>query len=148
MNKLIATSILASVILGTLIFLASCDNTSKKPFDKEFNLEGVSIPTTVYMYDSQDELIKVYFKYLGSEITSAYDSIYEWKKENNVRSLEGFALTPVYDVNEGPDLETYFCEIHMMRTEHQNDADSMETLGHEFLHCLYGSWHPEWWHNH
>lgn len=94
----------------------------EKPFDKPFNLEGQPVTVTLHFYEpsQSEEFVKRYMEVMGID------------RVNGV--LKGFAVFYPEDSE---------CEIHMPRIKGQRDGAGMETLGHEFLHCIYGKWHKE-----
>jgi len=53
--------------------------------------------------------------------------------------LQGFAVWSEW-VNQEPDNVEYDCVIHTMKPRRVDDRYT-KTLGHEMLHCLYGTYH-------
>ncbi len=41
------------------------------------------------------------------------------------------------------DRETHSCTMHTLRPRYVEDAERMENLGHETMHCFYGAYHQQ-----
>jgi len=91
----------------------------KEPLLQSENWEGVPIATTVYFYDNHKQVGEAYARLVDPE-----DSY----------QREGFAIW----YKGEPE-----CQIHTLRIRHQKDEKRIETLGHEMLHCIIGTWHEE-----
>ena len=135
----ILLAILAIIVIGSSLLLQSCDRPSHgPPFEKTYDRTGEFIRVKVVFHDDYESLTKAYFKYLTNTVEMTDREKRDFLRNHRVA---GFALIPM----EASD-ENYYCVIHQMRPHGQNDLESKRTLGHEMLHCLYGSWHPEWHH--
>tara|TARA_B100000929_G_scaffold290599_1_gene284935 strand:+ start:78187 stop:78579 length:393 start_codon:yes stop_codon:yes gene_type:complete len=103
------------VVIATVV---SC-NQKQEPLKGTENWVGERVEVTTYFYVNQQRLDMAYKKLVDPD-----DKL----------SKKGFAIW-----HQGiPE-----CEIHMKRIEYKNDKDAIQTLGHEMLHCLKGTWHAE-----
>jgi len=65
--------------------------------------------------------------------------VHDLPRAHDLTGLQGFALW--YEFPNGkPEDELYTCEIHIARPGRVDDTHTL-TLGHEMLHCVYGSYH-------
>lgn len=116
-----------------LFLLTSCDRNSESKIDKKINRENLPIKTTVHFYNNLEELRK------------KYKEINKLDQKTEVY-IEGFAIWPEWKDQSGnsvtPDGKELKCEIHTIRPSTVDD-DAVLTLGHELLHCVYGTYHTE-----
>ena len=124
MNK-----ILISIISALL--LASCDNVSKEDLKGSIDRTGKQILTTVYFYNSTEE------------VQSKYREIHNLPRDHKT-NIQGFAQWPEFrDPNGNPivdDTKPLTCVIHTIKPKKIDDEATL-TLGHEMLHCIIGSYH-------
>lgn len=95
----------------------------------------------------EDILVRVYLYDSSREVTAMYRQLHNIPRNTPVPDMLGFAMWPEWRDQHGqavarPDDEAYECEIHSMRPRRVNDNATL-TLGHELLHCLWGSYHRE-----
>lgn len=95
----------------------------------------------------EDILVRVYFYNSSREVTAMYRQLHNIPRNNPMPEMLGFAMWPEWRNQEGesasrPDDEAYECEIHTTQPRFVNDNATM-TLGHELLHCVWGSYHRE-----
>lgn len=124
--------ILSIIVLATLAFLfVGCEPHKGEPVVATIDRTGQPIEVVVFFYDNINEVTRVYRE-----------------KHNLPRNAEmprplGFAMWPEWfdeDGNRVEQPELFRCEIHTIRPTHVDDDPTL-TLGHELLHCLYGSYH-------
>ena len=122
-----------SVILFVLLGLSSCDNANKQPLTGSIDRSGKTITTTVYFYDTE------------KEVQDKFREIHKLSRDQKV-SVTGFARWPEYkdaDGNAASDRDKELtCTIHTVRPTKIDDEATL-TLGHEMLHCIIGTYHPE-----
>lgn len=117
--------------ITTLLLLIYASVSFSAPLNPTINRTGVDNPVeiTIITFDSKVSLQRKYAELNGLR----YDDV----RKNN-RSLEGFAR---WNENaDGTEPEQKWCKIFIVKPK----ADSRrynETLGHEMLHCMYGSFH-------
>jgi len=108
----------------TALFLVSCDpSTSKLPED--FDRSGEAVHITVIFHPNQQAVDKAYVEEFGRA-----------RNESNINRL-GFAVWA------NPGNKPYWCRIHAQKPTKVNGDEKMDTLGHELLHCMIGTFHPE-----
>lgn len=122
--------IAGAVFLGTIVLLSACE-PRKERVEKVHDRTGHPIIVTVHIYDTQRELDQAYRDLHGISRRDDHDRRY------------GFAVWPEWrdrdgnPVNEGGE---WTCEIHILEPRFVDD-DRTLTLGHEMVHCIYGSYH-------
>lgn len=120
--------IVVMVVLGGMF---GCE-PSREPVNPTTDREGHPVPVTVYFYDS------------AREVTIKYREIHGIARSEKIATRHGFAIWPEWrDTQTGEALEfpdQYECEIHTVRPTRVDDIATL-TLGHEVLHCIYGSYH-------
>lgn len=129
MRNLLGLILLPWLVIG-LIFMAACE-PRKTPIEKSIDRTGAPIEVTVFVYETQQEL------------DEAYRKLHNIRRGDDKESRYGFARWPEWfdkDGNRVPDGGPWTCEIHMMDPAHIDDERTL-TLGHEMVHCLYGSYH-------
>ena len=130
-----STSIkISSALIIAMIVLASCDQ-SREPVSGSVDRTGKPIEVTVYFYDSE------------REVTEKYKEVHNLPQSQKIQTRAGFALWPEWRGKSGlpiakPADDKYDCTIHTVRPYRIDDRHTM-TLGHEMLHCLLGTYHPE-----
>lgn len=103
-------------IIGLVVFalvLIACSDLGNSQVIKQLDREGQPVIVTVYFYDTQKELKQALQRY------------------NPADGLQGMAIWSESD-NE--------CTIHTLAIKRVDD-EATKTLGHEMLHCIYGSYH-------
>ena len=83
----------------------------------EYNFEGMPLTVVVNFTD---------YRTIQEEFSKIHGS-------DGVGSVSAFAT--LYPKDE-------YCIIWTQPIRHQKDSQRIELLGHEFLHCIYGRWHP------
>jgi hypothetical protein len=121
------------LILAALIALTSCDIANKEPLKGSIDRTGKPIVTTVYFYDSVED------------VQRKYREIHDVPRDQKIGQV-GFARWAEYRDAQGRPVENgdepLTCEIHTVRPQQIDDSATL-TLGHEMLHCVIGSYHPE-----
>lgn len=118
------------MLLGVTLFLSACE-PRKEPIEKKLDRTGQPIQITTFVYSSQREL------------DAAFAARHS--NENDPHSRYGFAIWYEWrdaDGNLVEKDEEKVCEIHILEPKYIDDEATL-TLGHEMLHCLYGSYHNE-----
>ena len=109
------------LIIGTVLFLASCEQKVYTPMQKEHNRTGKPMTVTVYEHPSYGDVTR---------------ALQRFQRENKQpRTTDQSLGWAAWDLHE-----PYQCDIHIKPPDNINDDDVM-TLGHEMAHCLYGSYH-------
>ena len=130
----------SSLVIGLaialiLVVLLSVQSCNLEPVIPSFDRSEKEIPVTVYFYDNL------------KQVTDKYRELHDIDADLEIATRKGFAIWPEWrnkdnepiDPPEGSILD---CEIHTVRPKSVND-DATLTLGHELLHCLYGSYHKQ-----
>jgi len=119
---------LAILVTFALLLATGCE-PRKEEINKKFDRSGEPVVVTIYTYDSQREL------------DAAFREIHNIARGDDVDSRYGFARWHEWRDPEGNLVEVEReCEVHIVKPEHVDDEATL-TLGHELLHCLYGSYH-------
>ena len=117
----------------TLLLLTSCDKSNESNIEQKINRESLPIKTTVHFYNNIEEVRKKY-----KEINNL--------DKNEEVFTEGFAIWPEWKDQSGnsviPEGKELKCDIYTVRPS-KTDDEAVLTLGHEMLHCIYGSYHKE-----
>lgn len=106
----------------TLVFLVlilvGCKSTTYRGYDTEFNREGIPMSVTTNAFSSEQEM---------------REAIKHIKQEDVVHIHKGLAI---YYLN------SYECILYVVRPSKFNGrGDYATTIGHEYMHCLYGDYH-------
>ena len=120
---------LVGLVFATL-FLVACE-PRKTPIEKVHDRTGAPIEITVYTYQTQAELDRKYRELHGIA-----------RRDDNESRL-GFARWPEWRNKDGESVNDggrWTCEIHILEPRFIDD-DRTLTLGHEMVHCIYGSYH-------
>ena len=121
--RAIHKGILATGLLS-LLFLTSCDPDGSK-LPEDFDRSGEAVEITVIWHNSQQAVDKAYVEEFGRA-----------RNERSINRL-GFAVWA------NPSREPKWCRIHAMKPTSVKGGEKMNTLGHELLHCMIGTFHPE-----
>lgn len=127
MNKILVSSCIG--ILAALLLVA-CE-PRKEPIEKAHDRTGTPIEMTVHVYQTQREL------------DEAYRRIHNVRRQDDPDSRHGFALWPEWrdvDGNAVNDGGKWTCDVHILEPKYIDDERTL-TLGHEMVHCIYGSYH-------
>lgn len=117
-------------ILLALFLLLGCEPAGEK-IKSTLDRSEYPITVTVYFYDSQNDLMR------------RYRELHNLGSRDEVPKLWGFAQWPEWQDQAGTTVEQpelFSCDIHSMRPKIVDDTPTL-TLGHELLHCIYGSYH-------
>ena len=128
--------ILCALSVVLLLLLSSCEQQGEK-VEPTLDRTGEPVQVTVYFYPS------------SREVTAMYRRLHNIPRGNPMPEHLGFAMWPEWRNGEGeptdrPPDQSYECEVHTVQPRVVNDNATM-TLGHELLHCLYGSYHRDHW---
>lgn len=130
MNKIQKGLLVSFVAVLTAVILAACQ-PKKEPIEKSFDRTEKPITTVVYTYSSQRAL------------DEAFRVIHNISRGQEVDARHGFAIWDEWRDQQGNVVdveEELTCEIHILEPKHIDDEPTL-TLGHEMIHCLYGSYH-------
>lgn len=111
--------------LLSLFLLTSCDPDGTSGLPEDFDRSGEVVEITVIWHKSQQAVDSAYVEEFGRA-----------RNESGINRL-GFAVWA------NPSKEPKWCRIHAMKPTRVNNDDKMDTLGHELLHCMIGTFHPE-----
>jgi hypothetical protein len=120
-------------IAGLVItLLAGCGEQSPS-ITPTLDRTGVPISVTVQFYNT------------SAELEEAYRQVNNLSSRIPVPEQWGFASWNEWIDPDGNPVEPlnaeYQCTIHTFMPRTRNDQH-VTTLGHELLHCVWGSWHP------
>ena len=104
-----------------LLSFQGCQESFAPAITEQVNFEQTPITVLVHFYDHRRTLEQAAIKN---------------QTEVNV---DGFAVVSWAILNDQP--VQPICDIHTLRVRGVSDSTRMETLGHEFLHCVYGLYH-------
>ena len=107
----------AVVLVGLLM---SCDSTDKG-MNKTHDITGEYVDIRVMTFSTQRQLNKYLKRKDGEEV----EGLAQWAHPKG-------DLTKVKR-----------CDIYVVEPNSSRDYGQMETWGHELMHCIYGSYHPE-----
>ena len=107
------------------IALVGC---SAKPtnFTHNINRSHKPIEMKVYVYQNKHDLTRAFKK-----VADAHHK----KLLRKLISIDGYARWTAKP--------PYGCEIHVIRPKAISENDTIETWGHELLHCIYGEFHKD-----
>lgn len=116
------------IIISIVLMIASCS--------PESNIKPTMDRT------NQDLNIRVIFYDTKSDLAEAYREVNQLPANAEVPDQWGFAAWNEQRTPEGTliDSENKMCVIHTFQPKRQNDRLVL-TMGHELLHCVYGSYH-------
>lgn len=118
--------------IAAALSAVSCDMAPSE-LTGSINKVGKPVVTTVFFYDN----IK--------QVQDKYREVHKIPKDQAIGTT-GFARWAEYrDINGKPievENEPHTCVIHTVRPT-QIDDEATKTLGHEMLHCLIGTYHPQ-----
>lgn len=106
-------TLLASLCLVAVVACAPASN-----IDPEFDRSGQTLRIKVVFHDSLADVQRAKKAATGDQVDPG---LVGWAGWNN---------------------ESTYCEIHTVRPKRIDDSTTM-TIGHEFLHCVYGRYHGE-----
>lgn len=108
-----------------IFFIVSC-SSDQPSIQGSIDRVGQEIKVTVYFYDD------------NTVIRQQYALTNNISYRNTSPDLQGFAIW--HEWSTEPANVQYECVIHTLRPRRIDDRNTT-TLGHEMLHCLYGSYH-------
>lgn len=115
-----------AIVAGLLaLFLTSCDPDGTSGLPEDFDRSGEAVEITVIWHKNQEAVDKAYVEEFGRA-----------RNERSINRL-GFAVWA------NPSNKPYWCRIHAVKPTSAKNSDKMDTLGHELLHCMIGTFHPE-----
>lgn len=118
-NKLRILGVVAILTMMSLLFVG-CD--TGKNVQPEFDRSGDFISVVVYLHDND------------RQVTEAYQN---WQKERGVENID---TQPRHGWAGWSTQAPYVCMIHSVKPKRIDDNATL-TLGHEMLHCVYGTYH-------
>jgi hypothetical protein len=117
--------------VATALLIVACEPSGRK-VEKLLNREGKEIKVVVEFLDST------------AEVTKKYRELHDVPKNVEIAPRAGFSMWPEWMAEDGESVdvdEKLFCKIYTVEPKFVDDEATL-TLGHELLHCLYGSYHP------
>lgn len=127
MKKLL---LLVVAVAGIAFAVVSCNPVGER-VEKNFDRTETPVKITVFFYPN------------NSAVTTEYRIRHDIPRSSPFPGVEGFAVWPEWRDKDGNPIEKkdeFECEIHAVQPKSVDDNATM-TLGHELLHCLYGSYH-------
>ena len=125
MNRIIVAVLLLCVVVG-------CNQQSSDTVEPTLNREAQPISVTVHFHPDV------------RSVTEAYRQSHGISRFEQVPNMLGFAVWPQWvdrETGEWVDRDDQLsCEIHSVTPKRVDDEATL-TLGHEMLHCVYGSYH-------
>lgn len=103
-----------------LMLMVSCE-PSQQSIDKTHDITGEYVDIRVMTFSSQRQLNK-------------------FLKRKDDEEVEGLAQ---WAHPKGDLTKVKRCDIYVVEPNGSRDYGQMETWGHELMHCIYGSYHPE-----
>lgn len=127
--------ILGVILITIIIVMFSFKSLTLEKVDPSFDRSKTELPITVYFYDT------------ATQVTKKYRELHDIDRGVEIASRKGFANWPEWrnddDEPVDPPADAILdCEIHTVKPKNVDD-DATLTLGHELLHCLYGSYHQQ-----
>jgi len=122
------------LLIAITLFLVGCGEQSSN-IKPTIDRVGQEMTVKVFFYPDSESLEEAYRKVNNlSEIVPVPEQ-WGFAQWNEWRSPEGIYIEP-----ETP---RYWCNIYVIQSKRQGDQNpvTLLTLGHELLHCLYGSYH-------
>ena len=124
MNKYFLV-VLVWITIASAVYYSTCEfeiNTStsfetQTPLNPSWNVNEVDV--NVVWYDTKEELNRIYRRNCIPTHTPCKESV-----EAFTKTWRGLP-----------------CTIHALKPQYVNDT-LMDILGHEFSHCLFGTFHP------
>ena len=107
------------------LFMTSCDSDGTSGLKEDFDRSGEAIEITVIWHKSQQAVDQAYVEEFGRP-----------RSGSDVNRL-GFAVWA------NPSREPKWCRIHAMKPTRVTNDEKMDALGHELLHSMIGTFHPE-----
>lgn len=114
-----------AVGLLSVLFLTSCEPSETGGLPEDFDRANEIIEITVIWHKNQQAVDKAYVEEFGRE-----------RNEQAINRL-GFAVWA------NPSRRPYWCRIHAQKPTSMIKSEKTKTLGHELLHCVIGTFHPE-----
>jgi hypothetical protein len=115
---------IAGLILATL-FIVSCEPDGTSGLPEDFDRSNEVIEVTVIWHKSQQAVDSAYVEEFGRA-----------RNESAINRL-GFAVWA------DPSRDPKWCRIHAVKPTRVKNDEKMDTLGHELLHCVIGTFHTE-----
>ena len=112
------------IILAAL-FITSCDPDGTSGLPEDFDRSNQTLEITVIWHENQKAVDGAYVEEFGRA-----------RNESAINRL-GFAVWA------NPGNKPYWCRIHAVKPTRVKNDEKMDTLGHELLHCVIGTFHPE-----
>lgn len=114
-----------AVGLLSMLFLTSCEPSGTGGLPEDFDRSNQKLEITVIWHDNQRAVDEAYAEEFGRA-----------RNESAINRL-GFAVWA------DPGRTPHWCRIHAVKPTRVKNDEKMDTLGHELLHCVIGTFHPE-----
>lgn len=121
------------IILLTLAILVGCsEQHTSSNITPTIDRVGQEMTVKVFFYPDADSLEEAYRVVMNLPSRTPVPEQWGFARWNEWRSPDGIYIEP--------NSPRYWCNIYTMTPKRQEDQHVL-TLGHELLHCLYGSYH-------
>jgi hypothetical protein len=117
--------------IATALLIVACEPTGRK-IEQLLERDGKEIKVVVTFYEN------------SAEVTKKYRELHDVPRNVEIAQRMGFSMWPEWMTEDGQTVDVndkLFCNIHTVEPNFVDDEATL-TLGHEMLHCLYGSYHP------
>lgn len=115
------------LLITLILLLTSCEQSERRKLEGSIDRVEEEIVTVVNFHD---DIVSLRIAYADHHGIPAHQV---------PNGLQGFAVWSEW-VNQEPDNVEYDCVIHTIEPIRVDDKHT-KTLGHEMLHCLYGTYH-------
>lgn len=119
--------LLATLFLCTVLLLNGCEQGEH--MEPTFDRTGSVVNVTVEIHDTV------------RQVQDRYRQVHNLPRSHDLTGLQGFAVWYEWPSGE-PENTEYTCDIHVVQPRRVDDNNTL-TLGHELLHCIYGSYHRD-----
>lgn len=76
------------------------------------------------------------------DVQNKYREVHDLPRSHDLSGLQGFSIWYEWRGGKEPENVEYTCDIHIAKPGRVDDNHTL-TLGHEMLHCIYGSYHKK-----
>jgi len=129
MKNILLLLVAVFVVILTMMHMSPHGEEIEQKFDRT----ETPMEITVFLYPN------------NAAVTTEYRLRHNIPRTSAFPTVEGFAMWPEWRDKDGNPTDgsgNIKCEIHSVKPRKVDDTATL-TLGHELLHCLYGSYHRE-----
>jgi hypothetical protein len=124
MKLILKLSVVAALILLSIIFLGSCSEDGSSGIAGTHDYNNREFIITVHVYDSEAQLNESLADLFPNEPRDERLGFAKWIVNTDMSRMYG-------------------CNLYVVKPRHANDNEQLETWGHELAHCVYGTFHAE-----